>query len=162
MIQKSGALLDRDRIYRYKLWRQWDSGKSKVVFVMLNPSTADEQASDHTLDKCISFAKRWGCGGLEIVNLFAFRTPKPDKMKLCSDPVGPDNDKHIFEAVKEAEFVVGAWGNNGGHLLRYQDVIRLIAPHKEIHCLGITKHGHPKHPLYVPLDKQLEVFWPKG
>jgi hypothetical protein len=78
---KSGAELSACRTYRYRLWRQWDADLAPVVWVMLNPSTADESADDPTIRKCIGFAQRWGYGGIEVVNLYAYRSPDPRQLK---------------------------------------------------------------------------------
>lgn len=86
--------------YRYRLERAWDRSFPAAVFVCLNPSIADATLDDPTLRKCVGFARRWGCGHLVLVNLFALRATDPREMKRHPSPVGPDNDRHIQEAVQ--------------------------------------------------------------
>lgn len=135
------------RTYRYTLWRQWDKDNpTYAMFIGLNPSTADEVKDDPTIRRCIGFARAWGYGALCMTNAFAFRATKPDAMKAFSQPVGADNDKWIVEMSKNAGIVIAAWGEHGDYQGRAADVLRLVS---RVHCLGATKHGHPKHPLYV-------------
>lgn len=89
---KKYATLSEDRKYRYTLTRIWDETKPKVMFIGLNPSTADETKDDPTIIRCINFAKSWGYGGLEMTNLFAFRATNPKVMKNEKEPIGKDND----------------------------------------------------------------------
>ncbi|MDB4867283.1 MAG: hypothetical protein JWR03_1616 [Cohnella sp.] len=143
-----GAFVDRSATYRYSLWRIWNPQLPGVLFVMLNPSTADASNDDPTIRRCIGFAKSWGCGSLEVVNLFAYRATNPDELKKCEDPVGPENDDYIVRAVQNAHKVVTAWGTKGGLLGRNKAVMKMLDKYRP-HCLDMTKDGHPKHPLYV-------------
>src|SRR4028119_2392792 len=90
-----GAIFDPTRTYRYALWRTWDAARPPVAFVLLNPSTADARRDDPTIRRCANFARTWGFGGLEVVNLFAFRATHPTDLKCAADPVGPQNDVHL-------------------------------------------------------------------
>lgn len=153
---QSGAILSPCRTWRYTLTRSWGDGK-KLLFILVNPSTADETNPDPTLTRGIGFAKRLGFDGLVFVNLFAFRTPYPKDMKKAEDPVGPDNDRHIIEQADNAGMIVLAWGTNGCYLGRDQKVIQLLQG-RSLHCLGKTKHGFPKHPLYLSSGTELERF----
>ncbi|HBI04838.1 MAG TPA: hypothetical protein DDY49_12510, partial [Paenibacillaceae bacterium] len=92
---RNGAIVDETGNYRYSLWRSWDERKPKVTFIMLNPSTADETYDDLTITRCINFAKRWGFGTLEVVNLFAYRAPDFGEIMEVNDPVGVKNDEYI-------------------------------------------------------------------
>ena len=163
LFETSDAVLSTCERYRYQLTRQWDAQLSTVVFVMLNPSTADASSNDPTIRRCISFARSWGFGGLKVVNLFAWRATKPAELKTVADPVGPDNDRYLLEAFAQAPATVVAWGANAP-AARVQEVGSLLrAAAIEIQCLGATQAGHPRHPLYVPSVKQLEVFYfPEG
>ena len=134
------------RKYRYALWRIWDESKGLAMFIGLNPSTADEVENDPTVNRCISFAKDWGYGGLCMTNLFAYRETDPHKMKTQREPVGPDNDKWLTKLAREAAIILAAWGNHGSHLDRSSEVKKLIP---NLHCLGVNKTGEPKHPLYL-------------
>ena len=120
------------------------------MFVGLNPSTADEVENDPTIRRCVNYSKRWGYGSLCMVNLFAFRATKPQVMKKHASPVGKENDRWLAELANGAEVVVAAWGANGTHMKRDQAVMRLLAG--KLLCLGKTKDGHPRHPLYVKAD----------
>ena len=144
----AGAVLDRTRTYRYRLWRRWAAGNS-VLFVLLNPSTADAEHDDPTLRRCVGFARRWGFGGVEIVNLFALRATDPRHLRNAVDPVGPDNNRQIRRAAQAAELVVAGWGNHGARDGRAAIVSRLLGRGRTLHCLGVTRQGQPRHPLYV-------------
>jgi hypothetical protein len=136
------------RTWRYSLTRALapHTGEGTVAFIGLNPSTADEKRDDPTIRRCIGFALRdWGFARLEVLNLFAFRATKPTALLAADDPVGPENDSTIAEVLDAADLVVCVWGAfpNGG---RSAGVLELVdAPH----CLGVTKNGSPRHPLYV-------------
>jgi hypothetical protein len=143
------------RIYRYALSRVWDSNLPTVLFVGLNPSTADERNDDPTIRRCIGFARRWNLGGLVMVNLFAFRSTRPSILLAAADPVGPANDMHILAAARTAERIVLAWGTCGAHLGRDRTVLAMLP---DADCLGTTKHGHPKHPLYLKGNTRLRPF----
>lgn len=149
----SGAIISACGLYRYRLSRYWSTGKT-AVFVMLNPSTADATQDDPTIRRCIGFARREGCGGLVVVNLFAFRATSPDDMKAAADPVGPENDAHIRAVTSAADGpVIAAWGAHGSHGGRAAHVRGLIgAP---LWCLSKTKAGAPGHPLYIKGDAPL-------
>ncbi|MFT4928999.1 MAG: hypothetical protein ACI8WB_005125 [Phenylobacterium sp.] len=146
---KNTAKLSRCRQYRYALWRTWDDSKPYVMFVGLNPSTADEKFDDPTLTRCINYAKSWGFGGVCMANLFAFRATDPAVMKLADNPVGSQNNKWLKKLASEAGLVVAAWGNDGVYLGRSKKV-RARLPN--LHCLKINKSGEPAHPLYQKAD----------
>jgi hypothetical protein len=94
--QFSGAVFSPDQKYRYVLWREWSGHPRRLVVIGLNPSTADATKNDPTVTRCINFAKREGCGGMIMLNLFAFRATDPGVMMEAADPVGPENDKYIL------------------------------------------------------------------
>jgi hypothetical protein len=148
-----GAAIDPSGLYRYSLWRIWDHAIPGVLFVMLNPSTADANIDDPTIRRCIGFAKAWGYGSLEVVNLFAYRTTNPDELRKCEDPIGPENDAYIRKALSLADKVITAWGTKGALLNRNSVVMELLKPH-DPHCLDKSKDGHPKHPLYISADRK--------
>ncbi len=145
--------------YRYRLERMWDvSVFNHLVYIMLNPSTADGLKDDPTIRRCCSIAKGLGFGGIYVVNLFAYRATDPKKLKLVDFPIGPDNDSWLL-AVGQKSTVVAAWGTHGTLYGRDKEVLRLLKSHKrKVYCLGITKKGHPKHPLYLPATVQLLPF----
>ena len=150
------------RKYRYTLWRHWHNLFSQdtayVMFIGLNPSTADEIKDDNTIRRCIGYAKDWGYAGLCMTNLFAFRTREPKVMKANVNPVGPDNDKYLIEIAKYASVIIAAWGIDGAYLGRDQEVIKLIP---NLHYLKLTKNGFPGHPLFLPKNLKPKK-WGKG
>jgi hypothetical protein len=143
--------------FRYRLWRYWDEAKPPMVFVMLNPSTADAHNDDPTIRKCIGFAKRYGYGGIEILNLYAYRATKPADLKAAGYLVGPDNDKH-FQAVINSQMESGrnnnwicAWGANARGLSRQTEVSELLRVNGiRPRALHFTNDGIPAHPLMLP------------
>ena len=139
------ALLSQCQTYRYELRRVWDSSSPLVLFVGLNPSTADAEVEDRTSRVCIGYAQRWGFGGLLLGNLFAFRSTEQSGLFAAADPVGPDNDVALERLQNEASLVVCAWSGSGAYLGRDQIVLRRL---REPHCLVKLKSGHPGHPLY--------------
>lgn len=144
----SDATFSACRTYRYSLWRQWgEEGKHYVMFICLNPSTADEVNNDGTVERCMAFARFWGYDAMCMVNLFAYCTTDPYYLLRASEPVGQDNDKTIKRWAADAKLVVAAWGTKGTHQGRDAQVKALV-PH--LHCLRLTKDGHPSHPLYLP------------
>ncbi len=151
-----GALFDRTRRYRYRLWRRWGAGRP-VVFVMLNPSTADAERDDPTIRRCAGFARAWGFGGMTVVNLFALRATDPARLRRARDPVGRDNDHHIAAAADVASLVVVAWGVHGALDRRDRAVLALLAGRRP-RCLGTTRGGHPRHPLYLPSATRSRPF----
>lgn len=154
----SGATFSDCRTYRYALWRCWDwrGYSNQVMFIGLNPSTADETEDDPTIRRCIRFAKDWGYGGLIMTNAFAFRATDPRDMKAAPDPVGPDNDDILSQYQSQVGLVVAAWGAHCPRD-REQQICQIVG--RSIKCLGRTKHGSPKHSLYLRADTPLEPFW---
>lgn len=148
-IMKQGAAIDPTGLYRYSLWREWDANAPRVAFIMLNPSRADANTDDPTLRRCLGFARSWGCGSIEVVNLFAYRASRPDILRVVLDPVGPENDRYLRESVERADRIIVAWGNRGSLRNRYQTVSPWLSKRENLYCLGITQRGHPRHPLYV-------------
>ncbi|WYP26025.1 DUF1643 domain-containing protein [Alkalihalobacillus sp. FSL W8-0930] len=153
----SDAFLDSTGTYRYLLNRVWERDTGKVVFVMLNPSTADGREDDPTIRRCVGFAKDWGYGGLEVVNLFALRSTDPKQLLVHTEPVGAENDAAILAAVHEADLVVAAWGSMENKLKRDRMVLNLLNE-KEVYCLTTTRDGHPRHPLYVRREQEPVLY----
>lgn len=139
------AVMSPDGTYRYALRRRWGDGPT-TLFIGLNPSTADHLQDDPTLRRCISFAERWGFEGVAMGNLFALRSTDPKELEKAQDPIGPENDEWLKRLARESDTIVAAWGN-GGALLDRGRRIRERFPN--LVCLGQTRLGHPRHPLYV-------------
>jgi len=146
---KNTAKLSRCRQYRYALWRTWDNRKSYVMFIGLNPSTADESTDDPTLIRCMNFAKSWGYGGVCIANLFAYRATDPADMKAAENPIGSQNNKWLKILAEDAGLIVAAWGNDGAYLGRSDQVKKRL---KDVHCLKMNKSGEAAHHLYQRAD----------
>jgi hypothetical protein len=141
--------------YRYALKRQWNRESPLVLFIGLNPSTADSEFDDPTLRRCIRFAQAWGYGGVIMANLFAYRATDPHVLKVVTDPVGPLNDDWVVQLRGETEVAVAAWGNRGNFRAR----ARMVSAHLgKLYCLGCTSKGAPRHPLYVRGTTEL-VDW---
>lgn len=140
-------------IYRYTLERDVGSlvSSGRVLFVMLNPSTADASTDDPTIRRCISFARRWGYGHLSVANLYAYRATDPAGLDRAADPVGPENDFWIGQLADSADAVVVAWGHNVGPIAdRAERVLRVLGD--DVDALALTGTGQPRHPLYVKGD----------
>lgn len=136
--------------YRYALRRVWDDQLPRLVFVMLNPSTADANTDDPTIRKCVGFAQRWSFGSIAVVNLFAFRCTKPNGLIMQADPIGPMNDVAIKQETENlASSVIVAWGANGwGYPNRIAHVVALLK--RALYCITTTNSGQPAHPLLLP------------
>lgn len=129
--------------------RRWDNGEV-LLWVMLNPSTADDKTDDATTRRCIAFSNRWGFGGISIVNLFGYRSTDPKKLTSIPDPVGPGNDPVLFEQLKKCDSCMVAWGSLVESSL-FQSRVKEISGYlpSRTRCLGLTKYNYPRHPLRV-------------
>lgn len=176
LFEESDAVFSADRVYRYRLWRIWDRAKPRLLFCMLNPSTADEVKNDPTVARCQRRALALGdtFGGVEVVNIFALRSTDPKALYSHPRPigevlksnrigstytVGEENDSHIWAACGEAGMVIAAWGEHGKHLGRGAAVKhRLMASCRlrriNLCALKVNASGEPAHPLYLPYDLQ--------
>ncbi|ACY18137.1 DUF1643 domain-containing protein [Haliangium ochraceum] len=157
---RRGATIDPSGRYRYRLWRTWDAAGTRVLFVMLNPSTADHRQDDPTIRRCIGFARAWGHGRLAVVNLFALRTPSVAELRRARAPVGPDNQRHLRASLRAADRVIAAWGVHGA--ARAGELLPALAEaaRAPLECLGTTRDGHPRHPLYVRADvRPIRFVW---
>ncbi len=135
------------RNYRYALWRTWDDDLDKVLFIGLNPATADENKDDNTIKRCMSYAGQWGFGGVVVGNLFAYRTPSPKELMRQKDPVGVANDAWLKKLSVHASMVLAIWGNDGSFLDRDSKVVQLFS---NLMCLRITIAGRPHHTRGLP------------
>lgn len=154
---QGSALLSPCGQYRYRLRRtSLLIATKRALFVMLNPSTADASVDDPTIRRCKGFAREFDCERLDVVNLFAWRATDPKELARVHDPVGPDNDEHIRQAAGESDLVVCAWGASEVAHRRMRTVLDLLP--RPLYCLGVTKFGAPKHPLYVPASTPLTVW----
>ncbi len=164
--------------FRYLLYRPLGNGEGmggmgRILWVMMNPSTATEFKNDPTISKCMAYSESWGYDNIEIANTFALRSPKPqsllEEFNNGGNPIGLDNDKYIVEAAQRADMIIYAcgvppFGKRAPAELRDRPriVFDMLRIHNEIHCLAITKDGNPYHPLYLPSDLVPKPFkgWP--
>lgn len=145
--------------YRYALTRTWDPEGLRVLFVMLNPSKATEVQNDPTVERCERRARALGFGAFQVTNIFAWRDTDPFQMRKASDPVGPENAAAILEGAAWADQIIAAWGTHGAHRDQGPQTEALLRrTGKPLFTLGLSKHGHPKHPLYISYD-QKPVIW---
>lgn len=151
--------------YRYTLWRRWDIDKPMVLWIMLNPSTADAAIDDPTIRRCMDFARRWDAGGIRVCNLYPWRATYPRDL-----PSGPEvggahtgilsnNDHAIISAASDAGRIIAAWGSNVGPWPMQRAHVRDLLRHRHIEALRITKHGLPWHPLYVRGNVEPIPYW---
>lgn len=144
-----------ERQFRFTLGRTWDRDSGRACFVMLNPSTADEQQDDPTIRRVMRFARDWGYGGVDIVNLSPVVSSNPDDILKRWPPsiAYRTNRAEIVRQANAAEIVVLAWGaHKVADLPSMSHDLRL--PWDLAHCLGVNANGSPKHPLYVRADTQ--------
>jgi hypothetical protein len=164
---EGGAIFDATEQYRYLLWRVWDSTLPAVMFIGLNPSTANHEKSDPTCTRERGFATRWGAGSYVKGNLYAYRATKPKDMKAQEDPAGPNNLDYLLQACRLpfVKRVIAAWGTHA----READEANFWdhwdsqgEPFDVIDCMGLTKSMKPKHPLYLPAHTEPRPFWCKS
>ncbi len=153
-----GAIFDNKGSYRYSLWRKWSSTHPLIAFVLLNPSTADEQRDDPTIRRCLGFARAWNFGSMEVVNLFAYRATDYRELFKVTDPIGEENNRFIMQAFERCSKIVLGWGTRGRMLGRDLQVMSLLTGKNDIYCLGLTKDGQPRHPLYIKGNTSLVPF----
>lgn len=154
---KSGAEFSPCGNYRYQLWRIWDETKPKVAFIGLNPSTANEETNDPTIRRVISFANKWGYGGVIMYNLFAIVSSSPEVLLKCGDPMG-NNQWYLDDIKTHCERIIFAWGSFKEAKQRAKEVAE---QYPDSYCLKHTKNGEPWHPLYVKGDAQPILFQPE-
>lgn len=145
--------------YRYSLTRVWEKAGRRALFIMLNPSTATEMQNDPTVERCERRARALHFGAFRVLNIFAYRATDPRDMRRADDPVGPGNDAAIAQGLSWADQVICAWGTHGEHLNRGPHVEAMLRKAGgSLYHLGLSKAGHPKHPLYIGYQVQ-PVEW---
>lgn len=150
---EQGARFSPCRKWRYELWRRWGDGPT-VLWLLLNPSTADETANDPTVERCERRTRAMdGYGGYEVCNIFALRSTHPKALYRAADPIGPDDDAAILIAAQTCERVICGWGNHGRLHNRGAQVLAMLRGNGiEPECLRVTQVGEPGHPLYIGYD----------
>lgn len=151
------------RRYRFTLSRTWDAGLPSALFVMMNPSTADEQVNDPTVARCMGFARDWGYGRLYVGNVCAYRATDKTVLLDVDDPVGPGNIAAIIGMASEADVTVIAHGQLPKGLQMHAEAVctALRAAGTKLSVLRLSKHGVPVHPLYLPKDLR-PISWSAG
>jgi len=156
--EPSGAVFTDDRTHRLYLWRRWDSTRPWVMFICLNPSTAAEGFNDPTVRRCIGFAVKWGYGGIFMCNVFTLVSTDPKKLNV-ETPIAIGASLAMRVIRGRCGIAVAGWGNLITQVRegeeRVERIKRELSP---LHCLGVTKLGHPKHPLYLPYTANLTLF----
>ena len=149
----ASAVISECGKYRYSLSRVWDENKPRVLFIMLNPSTANAEKDDPTIRRCIGFAKDWGYGGIYVVNLFSLRATNPKELLTAPFVVGVENEKWFRRMSALAHLVVCAWGNSAIVNKLQKQLDHNWKPlswiDKPLHYLELSNDGTPKHPLYL-------------
>lgn len=170
---RCGAVFSSDERHRYLLTRVMPDAPLFVgprprfpLFLMLNPSTATHEVSDPTITRCTGFARRLGYHSFHVCNLFSLRSTDPKALWRAADAEGdPANLKTILASATEAEVIICAWGTHGGLRDRDDAVVEALANAgvgPKLRCLGATKAGHPKHPLYLPSDTAVQPYFHDG
>ena len=158
---ETNAIISNCGKYRYELHRTWDKKKKKVLFIMLNPSTADIHNNDLTTIRCMNFAKKWGYGGIMIGNIYPYRTKRPKhlrqwmKMRFKEDYPEIDryNKDHVYEMAEQADLIVCAWGCN------HKGIPEWINELGDLFYLELCKDDiTPKHPLGLSKDAILTSY----
>lgn len=155
----SSALYSPCEAYRYALTREWQPGGGRLLYVLLNPSTATEELNDPTVERCERRARALGYGGFRVCNLFAWRATDPRDLKRAALPIGPANDAALLEGAAWADRVICGWGTHGAHLDRGAAVEALMrSAGASLWHLGLTRAGAPRHPLYIGYARQPEPW----
>jgi hypothetical protein len=153
----TGALIEGP--YRYVLWREWDPEQPRVLWILLNPSTATATEEDPTLRRLIAFSRSWNYGSLAVVNLFSLRATQPSELARAVDPIGPKTDEHIRRAISGAGQIVLGWGALGNLRGRDLTLFELLQQaNRTACCLGFTSQGAPRHPLYIRREAPLVPY----
>tara|TARA_B100000123_G_scaffold266093_1_gene237887 strand:- start:95 stop:556 length:462 start_codon:yes stop_codon:yes gene_type:complete len=145
------ADISNDKKDRFSLSRIWDSKKPKALYIMLNPSYADNESDDPTIRRLIFFSKKFKFGGFYVTNLFSQITPYPKELNM-DNKSKKKNLKIISELIKKSDLIVYAWGNLVSEPIELRKLIESPL------CFGINKNGTPRHPLYLRSDTKLQDF----
>jgi hypothetical protein len=158
------AIISPCGLYRYRLERN-GPGDGATAVIMVNPSTADAEQDDATIRKLKGFGVRYDWGRIIVGNLFAYRSTDVRALATCSDPIGPDNDWHLMDMLREADRVVVAWGPAGKLprrlRTRYRRILEMasLVSRRPMSIGAPAKDGHPCHPLMLAYERQLQR-WP--
>lgn len=153
----SKAIFSKCGYYRYFLKRDFiKKPKNILVYIMLNPSIADEKFNDPSVERCQRRAIGLGYDSFIILNIFSYISTDPKNLLKVKDPIGLENNKYIIDTIKKNKKIICAWGNNGKILDRGDFIIELLKKHKiKPKCFGVTISKQPKHPLYIAYSQKL-------
>lgn len=162
-----GAVISACGRYRYLLERHWNGGGPAVGFLMLNPSTADAEADDATIRRCVLFAHSWGYRTLYVANLLAWRATTPAALPRDRTAVGPMRDWFLRRVAMQCDRLVCAWGASLPGFVDRDFIARTVTAcsdslgiWEKCWCLGKTAGGQPRHPLYMKGDTELVEYAP--
>lgn len=166
LLKREAEFHGRHNEYRPILRRTWGAGP-RLIVTGLNPSVADHQIDDQTITILMGRGHRMGCGGLVMLNAFDFRATDPLVMKAAAEPNSPANDAAIRRVIRDeaqiGDTVIAAWGHHATYRNREEELLRLLCDelNTPLYALGLTKDGHPRHPLRIPYS-QLPFLWING
>lgn len=160
---EAGCIFSDCEQYRYRLWREWDASRPTLGFIMLNPSTADHQANDPTITRCIQCALAGKYGRLEVVNLFPLRATDPDVLLTHPSPLGREDTANgaVMDAIDRCWLVICAWGAHKAAPARAAEVLRIVrmcGRGNRLYHLGLNQDGSPKHPLYIAVKVRPQPY----
>lgn len=151
---EAAAIFDETRAYRFSLMRRREEGTGDCLFIMLNPSTADETVLDPTVTRCRNYAWAWGYHRLLVANIFALRSTDPEALYTHPRPQHGHNMQVLRAMARNADLIVCAWGTHGAHM-GMGEAVKAVLERDDgciLHHLGLNKDGSPKHPLYLKAD----------
>ena len=159
MIPINRAVFDPTMKYRYLLTREWAEDHGRMCFIMLNPSTADADHDDATIRSCVRIARQYA-GAIDVVNLFAYRSTDPKELLRVDNPIGPDNNEHIIDALTHSTIIIAAWGDEKPFMRQRAKDMRCYLYNEGFRamCFGLTKNNSPRHPLYLATNTPLHTF----
>ena len=149
MIREASFSIDKKE--RYSLAREWDKSKNKILYIMFNPSKADDNRDDPTIRRLIDFTKKFNYGGFFVGNIFTKITPNPKDIDKSSG-ITYKNSEELLKLINKVDEIVYAWGNS---IEEPKILKKLIFKPK---CFGKNFNGTPKHPLYLSSSSKLESF----
>lgn len=156
----SKAIFSKCYKFRYSITKKFSSGTGRLLFILLNPSTATETVYDPTLIRCKKRASYSCFKQFRVCNLFAYRSTEPKELKKVSDPIGPFNNKILKKSIKWSDKIICSWGRFGTLNGRDLEVTHMIKKYKiPVFHLGLTKNNQPKHLLYINYSKILTKWF---
>tara|TARA_B100001250_G_C19796692_1_gene789041 strand:+ start:2009 stop:2458 length:450 start_codon:yes stop_codon:yes gene_type:complete len=148
---EAGAIINKNK--RYSLWRIWNQNLPKVLYVMLNPSLANNSQDDNTIKRLNYFTKKFGFGGFYVGNIYPHITPYPKILYRLNLHFSNKNNFYLNSMIKKSEKIVFAWGNCKERPLWIEKSVQTPF------CFGHNKNGSPKHPLYLPKSTSLTTYF---